>query len=168
LLWLEVAAALRDLLPAGWTLEFRWIGMVENAAARASRFHARRLGVADIVTFVPHTPMARAEFEKFDLFAMTSWEDPCPLVVLENMAMGKPVLCFSDGGGAAEEIGDSGIAVPSFRPDLMAAAAAELALNRDRRRALGEAARKRFRSLFTASVQSPKLLHEIRMCVRRS
>ena len=66
-------------------------------------------------------------FARFDIFAMTSWEDPCPRVVLENMGLGKPVVCFAGGGGAPEVVGDTGVIVPEFDSRAMAQAIADLA-----------------------------------------
>jgi hypothetical protein len=39
------------------------------------------------------------QLARFDIFAMTSWERPCPLVALENMGLGTPVVCFAAGAG---------------------------------------------------------------------
>lgn len=165
-LWLQMAVAVRRLLPET-PLEFRWVGIVDNADARAALLEARKLGLGDIVRFVPFTERPLDEFREFDVFAMTSWEDPCPLVVLESMALGKPVLCFEGGGGAPEEVGSSGIVIPMFNPELMAAAIAELARDGARREALGRTARSRVEQMFVASVQAPRLLEEMRRAVMR-
>ena len=53
-----------------------------------------------MVEFIPPTPKPMEHFAGFDIFAMTSWEDPCPLVVLENMGLAKPVVCFAGGAGS--------------------------------------------------------------------
>jgi glycosyltransferase involved in cell wall biosynthesis len=93
---------------------------------------------------------------------MTSWEDPCPLVVLENMALGKVVVCFSGGGGAPEVVGDAGIMIPEFNTEWMAEAIACLAAEPARRSRLGDSGRHRVAQRFVSSVQSPKILAEIR------
>ena len=160
-LWLQTAAAVKRLLP-GMALEFRWVGMMDNPYADTTRLEAKKLGVEDIVRFMPRMERPLDQFEEFDVFAMTSWEDPCPLVVLENMALGKPVVCFQRGGGAAEEVGNGGIVVPEFRPEMMAQAIAELAKDDSRREALGKIARSRVKEKFMVSVQAPKLLAEMR------
>jgi len=159
-LWLQMALALRRLVPV-LPIEFRWVGMVDNAPAQAARLEAKKLGVDDIVKFIPYCEQPVSEYRHFDVFAMTSWEDPCPLVVLENMALGKPVLCFAGGGGAPEEVGSAGIIVPEFNPQMMAAAVAELAEDSARRAKLGSEARSRVESMFLASVQVPKLFAEM-------
>lgn len=160
-LWLQMAVTLKGLMPA-MSVEFRWVGTVDNAEARAARLEARKLGIEGIVKFIPHTEVPLDQYREFDVFAMTSWEDPCPLVVLENMALGKPVVCFAGGGGAAEEVGNGGVIVPEFSPEMMAAAVAELAQDGARRKALGREARSRVNRMFVASVQAPRLLKELR------
>ena len=160
-LWLQMAVALKRLVPR-MSVEFRWVGMLDNSEGRAAKLEARKLGVEEIVKFIPHTERPLDHYQEFDLFAMTSWEDPCPLVVLENMALGKPVVCFAGGGGAAEEVGNSGVIVPEFSPAMMATAVAELAQDATRREALGQEARSRVKRMFVASVQAPRLLEELR------
>ncbi len=159
-LWLQAAAALRSLLDPG-SFEFRWVGVPEGHDLDILRIQARKLGVEDLVTFISRTPEPYRHYLEFDAFAMTSWEDPCPLVVTENMALGTPVVCFAASGGPPEQVGDTGVIVPSFDPSAMAHALAVLARDEAHRRALGEAARVRARA-FLASTQAPKLLDELR------
>jgi glycosyltransferase involved in cell wall biosynthesis len=166
-LWLQMAVALKGLVPT-MPVEFRWVGMVDNAAARAAKLEARKLGIEGIVKFIPHTERPLNHYREFDVFAMTSWEDPCPLVVLENMALGKPVVCFAGSGGAAEEVGNGGVIVPAFSPEMMAAAVAELAQDSARREALGREARRRVNGMFVASVQAPRLLKELQRAISQT
>jgi glycosyltransferase involved in cell wall biosynthesis len=63
------------------------------------------------VTTNPYSAMARA-----DLFALTSREDPNPLVVPEAIALGRPVLTFADTGGAHEWTSRYGVSL-SGAPD---------------------------------------------------
>jgi len=137
------------------------VGDVDNEETRAARFHVRRLALDDVVKFLPYTPNPIQHYKDFDLFAMTSWEDPCPLVVLENMALSTPVLCFEGGGGAPEEVGDTTLIIPNFDPILMAKTAAQLLNDPQGRAELGRAARNRILTRFVASVQAPKLLREM-------
>ena len=159
-LWLQMAAAMKRLLPER-LLEFRWVGIVYDGDARMAKLEARKLGIENIVRFLPRLERPLDHFQEFDVFAMTSWEDPCPLVVLENMALGKPVVCFQGGGGAPEEVGSAGLVIPEFRPEMMAAAIAELAVDGARREHFGRMARSRVKDMFVASVQVPKLLDEM-------
>ena len=74
----------------------------------------------------------------FDVLAVTSWEETFSLAALECMALGKPVLCFRN-GGTPELIGDAGIVVNNYRPDLMADEIVALAEDKDRYEQLAQA-----------------------------
>ena len=98
-LWLLMAAELTRLLGRN-AVRFVWIGVGETEDDRRFRVMAHKLGLDDVLECVPPTPQPFAQFARFDAFALTSWEDACPLVVLEAMALEKPAACFAGGGGA--------------------------------------------------------------------
>ena len=160
-LWVEMAAELTKLLGRD-RVSFIWVGVAPGDHCWQFEEMARKLGIHSLIEFVPLTQDPLSQFARFDVFALTSWEDPCPLVVLENMMLEKPVVCFAGSGGAPEEVGDTGVVVEDFSPRQMAEAIAELSGSADRRRALGRAARERALRLFTSAVQTPKILAEIR------
>ncbi len=159
-LWLQLAAALTRSLGKG-NVRFVWVGVQDDDMCRHFRQIAARLGVEELTTFVPVTRQPLAHFRRFDVFAQTAWEDPCPIVVLENMMLGVPVACFAGSGGAPEEVGETGIVVDGFCPQAMAREIAGLLGDEPRRRRMGEAARQRVIERFTDRVQVPKLLREI-------
>jgi glycosyltransferase involved in cell wall biosynthesis len=65
---------------------------------------------------------------RFHIFALTSREDPYPLVVLEAGLSGVPVVCFQGAGGAPELVeADGGVVVPYLDIELMADSIAWLA-----------------------------------------
>ncbi len=74
--------------------------------------------------------MGRLEREKLrdiycasDLIAVPSlWEDPCPTVVLETMAMGRPVVAYASGGIPELIPPYSGIVIKGKSPRLLAEA----------------------------------------------
>lgn len=84
-------------------------------------------------------------------FLLTSDYEGCPLAVLEAMATGLPVVA-TDVGGLQELVvaGETGLLVQARRPDLFAAALAELLSNGERARKLGAAGRRRLRERFSA------------------
>jgi glycosyltransferase involved in cell wall biosynthesis len=58
-----------------------------------------------------------------DLVAVPSlWEDPCPTVVLEAMAMGRPVVAYASGGIPELIPPYSGIVIKGKSPRLLAEA----------------------------------------------
>jgi len=85
-----------------------------------------------------------------DVVALPSLAEGFSNVVLEAGAAGRAVVA-TDVGGNGEAIvpGETGLIVPPADPESMARAIVELLENPDRRRAMGEAARKRVNSLFT-------------------
>ena len=160
LLWLQMAQELIAILGPG-NVRFIWVGVGDDIEGLTFTEMRRKLGLEDQVELVPVTSEPLAHFAKFDLFAMTSWEDPFPLVVLENMILGNPVVCFAGGGGAGEAVGTTGVIVPKFSPRAMAEAIAELSKSPERLAALGQAARCRALEHFTASSQAEKIRTEI-------
>jgi glycosyltransferase involved in cell wall biosynthesis len=158
-LWLQMAAEVRRLV--GPSTRFVWVGVPEwsdHTWYEGAKFRreAHLMGLDDMVEFIPPTPKPMEHFAGFDIFAMTSWEDPCPLVVLENMGLAKPVVCFAGGGGAPEVVGDTGVIIPDFDPQAMARAIADLAADPQQRARLGALARQRVLANFTDRVQVPK------------
>ncbi len=169
-LWLQMAAEVRRLV--GPSARFVWVGVPEwpdSSWLEGLKFR-RELNLMrldDLVELIPSTPKAMEHFAGFDIFAMTSWEDPCPLVVLENMGLAKPVVCFAGGGGAPEVVGDTGVIVPEFDPLAMARAIADLAARPPELARLGALASQRLRDNFTDRVQVPKIRREMRLLVDR-
>ena len=64
------------------------------------------------VAFLPAVANPYPHLQSFDVLAVTSREDPFPLVVLEAMSLGTPVVAF-DVGGLREQVGDAGVLVPA-------------------------------------------------------
>lgn len=155
-LWAQMAAELRSLMPEG-AVQFCWVGVSEHPDAYLFREMIAKMGLADCVELVPVTPRPLEHFRRFDVFAMTSWEDPCPIVVLENMMLQTPVACFAGGGGAPEEVDNTGIVVERFDPAAMARGIASLLAEPERLRALGEAARHRAVTVYSDRAVVPAL-----------
>lgn len=159
-LWLQMAANLTKILGREH-VRFVWVGMPNTDVGWQYRAVAGKLGIENIVTFIAPTTEPLPYYQSFDVFALTSWEDSCPLVVLENMMLGNPVACFAESGGAPEEVGDTGIVIHDFSPADMAKAIGDLARSPKTLIDLGERARARVQSRFTAAVNVPRILQEI-------
>ena len=77
----------------------------------------RTLGLSDRVTFLGATPAARSLLPSFDLLVVPSRTEGSPLIVLEAMAAGVPVVA-SRVGGIPDQIrhGVEGLLVPADDP----------------------------------------------------
>ena len=142
--WLRVAAQVRDAL--GPTCpRFEWIGRVADESYPAL---ARELGLGGIVEFVGERTNPYPMLAALDIVTVTSRHDAFPLVVLEAMALGRPIVAF-DVGGIREQLGDTGRLVPGGDVDAMSAALLQLIADEPSRRFLASAAAERVNALFS-------------------
>jgi glycosyltransferase involved in cell wall biosynthesis len=125
--------AIDELAAAHADVQFVLCGRFDMVA---DRDNVSRLGRLD------RDGMAAA-LRSCDLFLNLSENDPCPNVVLEAMASGRPVV-FQPSGGVPELVGDTGVAIGAGG----CAAAIETAFAE--REALGRAARTRALTEFAA------------------
>ena len=151
-LFVEAAELIND--PA---FEFRIIGSPSDpfdaewgtdVLARAGRAGIRHLSSAGV----------EAELRAWDLFVLPSRRDPCPISMLEAMALGLPVIGTRVDGLAEEINSESGVLVPGDdAPALAAAIRAFQEMEPTERRALGAGARERVRTQFSLSRQADAL-----------
>jgi glycosyltransferase involved in cell wall biosynthesis len=141
-----------------------------EAAARVSRFSpetrflvagdgplceelqglAERLGMEDRVLFLGYRSDARALMGLLDVLVVPSMTEGSPLIVLEAMAAGVPVVA-SDVGGVPDQArhGEEGLLVPPGDPEALAGAMGELLRDPKRARRLGAAGRRRTENGFS-------------------
>jgi glycosyltransferase involved in cell wall biosynthesis len=97
--FLESAAVLADQRP---DVRFAVVGGAllgrEGTYPDELRELARSLGISDRVRFPGHVPDPYAWFDALDVVVHASSGEPFGLVIVEAMALGKPVVCASDGG----------------------------------------------------------------------
>lgn len=91
----------------------------------------------------------RALYNVCDVFVYPTRADTLPLVVLEAMAAGKPVVATRVGGIPLQVTPDTGILVPPGDSPAVARAVRSLILDEPRRTALGMAAKQRVKEVFT-------------------
>jgi glycosyltransferase involved in cell wall biosynthesis len=86
-----------------------------------------------------------------DVVCLASAAEASPLVLLEAMALGRPVVA-PDVGGVTEIVAHrrTGLVIPPLDDDALAQAVHELAQDRALARELGSAGRERHRSAFDA------------------
>jgi glycosyltransferase involved in cell wall biosynthesis len=137
-------------------VEFRMVGEPvvggERAWAQGVLDAARAAGIRHTWGVEPF-----AELAQWDIFVLPSRMDPCPLAMLEAMATGLPVI-GSDVGGIPEQVGsDGGVLVSAEDADGLADSVLRLAGDPALRAALGAAASRRVRELFTLERQADGL-----------
>ncbi len=97
-------------------------------------------------------------FANMDVFALTSREDPFPLVCLEAASLSKPVICFEDAGGMPEFVGhDAGSVVPFGDVDAFADRILEYYRDRPKLAAAGVAACRKVNNEFSLDSSCRKI-----------
>ena len=140
---LFVSVARRVILGAGSSDQspstfFVWIGHSGEDNVRRWILHDSRLdGLGNRIRFIGPRSSVASYYLASDLLALTSREDPCPLVNMEAMESGLPVVAFHDAGGAPEVLGDAGVCVPYLDTSAMAQAVRDLLADPERRHAMG-------------------------------
>ena len=82
--------------------------------------------------------------DAFDVFLLSSREDPYPLVVLEAAILSKPIICFDKAGGAKDFVeNDCGFVVEYLNVNQVANAIVKLKENPTLRKELGDSAKKK-------------------------
>ena len=101
---------------------FMWIGVDETQASYWEFvYEIKKLNLQTKVFTVPYIKDIHKYYQLMDVFLMTSREDPFPLVNLEAMTNGIPVICFKDSGGSEELVdSSSGFVVPYADTEKMA------------------------------------------------
>ena len=129
----------------------------------------RHLGLSSTVHFIGSKQVPINYLSGFDVFALTSREDPFPLAMLEAASVGLPIVCFEGAGGGGEFVDeDAGRRVPYLDVVQMANEIAALGKKESVRRALGSVASSKVQRMFTTSVQCPKLMRQIqRVCAEK-
>ena len=139
-----------------------WVGGDRDSHA-AALYDVAKLGLQGVCHFVPAVDDPSAYFASFDVFALTSREDPFSVAMLEAADHRLPVVCFADAGGAPELVeADAGIVVPYLNIPAMATACINLLGDDALRHRQGDHARMKVRSRYTLEVLGPKFLGLLR------
>jgi glycosyltransferase involved in cell wall biosynthesis len=126
-------------------------GIVAGGGSELERVRSAAAATDGVVRVLGPRLDAQALIAAADVVCLTSSHEAMPMVVLEAMALGRPVVS-TDIGGVAEVVqpGRTGLLVPVGDDRACAAAILELASDRDRARAMGAAGREFQRALFSA------------------
>ena len=124
-------------------LEFVWIGRHNADAVTAVAALPDDVNV--VLTGELDNPLPT--LRSLDVFTLPSRSDPFPLVVLEAMALERPVVAF-DVGGLREQLATTGVLVAPGNTDALADEINELLDDPERRAQLGADARARVEAEF--------------------
>lgn len=154
-------------------VHFVWVGDRPGGEPGAELdFDIARAGVADRLHLVGLRDRPFDWYRAFDVLALTSREDPYPLVGLETSLLEVPMVCFDAGGmtelvarSTDEGLGESGVVVGYLDVEAMADAVLAVLDDPDRRRAMGRRARAIVERDHSVEVAGPEL-HEVieRVC----
>ena len=162
-LFVQLAAMVTRRVP-DLDVHFVWAGGDTAGPTRGGLLmDARRLGLGDRIRFVGPLERPAQLFAAMDVFALTSREDPFPLVMLEAAAAGIPFVCFAGGGGASEFADPDAGRVAAYL-DLadMAASVSDLLEREEERHVMGQTAAQRVRKRHTVDQAGPVLVDKIR------
>ena len=124
---------------------------------------------ADRITIVQNEPNASRFLASFDLLVMTSRYEGMPLVILEAMSFGLPVIA-NDVCGLSEIVveGESGYLVECSHPELMAEKALLLFRNPDKAQKMSDDAKRRFYETHTEKMMVDKTFNVYRKVIEVS
>lgn len=140
-----------------WAKHPDWTLTIYGAGPWRQRLLDQRdaLGLRDVVDLPGITSRLDAELQASSMFVLSSRCEGLPMVMLEAMSNGLPVVAFDCPTGPGEVINDgvNGRLVPAGEVDLLAAAIIELIDEPDRRHALGHAGYETSRRFFMPTVR---------------
>ncbi len=159
-LFIQVAKIIGKQLH-GRPIIYLWIGHGHQEELRRIRHDIALSEMADSVFFIGGKTDVSHFYQCFDLFLLTSREDPFPLVMLEAAYCSIPLIGFS-GSGGIEEFGADGAAVlvPYLDINAMAEEALTLLSEPDRRVAMGQSAREYVINNFNSEI-SCNLIYDV-------
>jgi glycosyltransferase involved in cell wall biosynthesis len=145
--FLRMAARLKSARP-----DVRFLIVGDGPLRRSLEELTGSLGIREAVVFAGHRTDVPALMQVMDLFVLPTLREGFGVVFAEAMAMGKATV-GSRIGPVAEVVEDgvTGYLVPPDEPDAFAARALDLLNDEQKRRAFGEAGRRRVEARFSAS-----------------
>ncbi|MFE3846682.1 glycosyltransferase family 4 protein [Flavobacterium sp. LB3P45] len=106
-LFIQVANYLKIRYPE-IKIKFTWVGQIYNRQRNIVEADLEKANLKDTVFFIGEQSTPENYYKNFDVFLMTSREDPFPLVCIEVGKLGIPIICFEKATGTAEVLVDGG------------------------------------------------------------
>lgn len=142
-------------------IKFVWVGKLPYREKIIIEEDVLKLGLKDRITFLGEVFNPSVQYKQFDVFVMTSREDPFPLVCIEVGMLGKPIISFDKAVGTNEILKNSGgFIVPYLDIETMASSVLDYYHNPSLVKSHGEMNKKSF-SQFTPDKICPELYRVI-------
>lgn len=134
--------------------KFLIVGQGHDAAMSALHRSVEKFDITEDVIFLGYRSDAINIIAQADVLILPSIKEAFPTVVLEAMALGKPVI-VTDCGGPSEMVvdGETGYVVPVDDPIKLCEKIIDAYLNREKIRRMGKMGRERFVERFTLNSQ---------------
>jgi len=146
---------------------FAWIGSLPSEIADLEH-DIRLAGLTEKVRVTGVVSKTADYFAAGDVFALTSRDDPYPLVCLEAAALEKPIVCFAGAGGMPEFVeNDCGFVVPYLDLAAMADRVIFLLDSPECRIKMGTAARHKVEERHDISEAGPRIMEIIERAISR-
>lgn len=128
-----------EIIRPDLNFKFIWVGEVVFDIIKGYEYENNLLGLKNTIEFIGISNNPYIIYDQFDIFVLTSREDPFPLVCIEALMLKKPIICFEHASGITEILdSNSGIIVPFLDIKNMALAIINLNLNPKRLSELSE------------------------------
>ena len=140
-------------------IHFIWLGADPESVMYKELIHdAKLMGISDHFHLVSPQSDRKGYYQAFDVFTLTSREDPFPLVCMEAALLGCPIVCFADGGGMPEFVrNDAGYVTPYADSEMMGEKVVYLLQNEVIRQEMGKVAKLRAEQSHTIKSIGPEL-----------
>lgn len=130
---------------------------------------ARELGIADRVTFVPNVLDLASSLTAMDIFCLPSLRQGLGTLMLEAMALGRPVIASQvDGVDSVVRDNETGLMVPPSNSEALAQRMLELLRDPFRARRLADAALEKVRCDFSVARMAQQTVDVYRNVLKQS
>jgi len=137
--------------------DFLWVGSLSYDQWAQIEYEQSRMSIGNLF-LIGETDSPQNYLQILDVFALTSREDPFPLVCLEAASLEKPIVLFNDSGGMPEFVeDDAGKIAPYGDIQAMFDALKHLEQNPEHRNLLGKRAAEKVKN-YDVSVLAPRIV----------
>ena len=131
------------------------------------RYLSRDLEISENVTFVPNLYDFSISLEAMDIFCLASLRQGLGTIMLEAMALAKPVIATGVGGiYSVIRDGETGLVIPPSNSEALASSILKLLEDPLKARAMGEAARELVRREFRVETMIEKTVEQYKLALK--